>query len=183
MAEATQSQQSLEGRRAIVTGGGSGIGAELVSQLVDGGAEVLAADIDASGLEAVAASTGASTMVVDVADGEGANMAMLAEAVAAFGGVDLVFLNAGILGRPIADQGSPYTVAALDASRYEGVPRERGALDAHRELHHAAQRLEVAELDLVGASAISLGSMPASPDSSRPSPSPSSSARGSTSSP
>lgn len=121
MAEATRSGQSLQARRAIVTGGGSGIGAELVSQLVAGGAKVLAADLDARGLEAVTAATGASTMVLDVADGEGANMAMVAEAVAALGGVDLVFLNAGILGRPIGDQGSPYTVAALDASRYRAV--------------------------------------------------------------
>src|SRR3954447_16130106 len=30
----------------------------------------------------------------------------------------------------------------------ERVPRECGALDAHRELHHPLQRLEVAEVDL-----------------------------------
>jgi NAD(P)-dependent dehydrogenase (short-subunit alcohol dehydrogenase family) len=121
MAEASRPAQSVEGMRAVVTGGGSGIGAELVSQLVHGGAKVLAADLDARGLEAVAAATGASTMVVDVADGQGANTAMLAEAVAALGGVDLVFLNAGILGRPIADQGAPYTVADLDSERYRAV--------------------------------------------------------------
>jgi NAD(P)-dependent dehydrogenase (short-subunit alcohol dehydrogenase family) len=119
MAEA--SAPSLDARRAIVTGGGSGIGAELVAQLVAGGAAVLAADLDAAGLEAVAAATGASTMLVDVADGEHANTAMVAEAVAALGGVDLVFLNAGILGRPIADQGLPYTVAELDPARYRAV--------------------------------------------------------------
>ena len=54
----------------------------------------------------------------------------------------------------------------------ERVPGEGGALDAHRELHHALQRLEVAELDLVERRRRS-----ASPSS------PSSSSRGSTSSP
>ncbi len=121
MADAAGASKDLAGRRAIVTGGGSGIGAELVSSLVARGAAVLAADLDADGLDAVRAATGAATMVVDVGDGDGANGAMVAEAVSVLGGIDLVFLNVGILGRPIGDQGSSYRVGDLDPARYLAV--------------------------------------------------------------
>ena len=110
----------LAPERAVVTGGGSGIGAALVALLRADGAQVLAADVDAAGLASVAASTGAATRVVDVADAS-ANVAMIDDAVTRFGGVDLVFLNAGILGRPIGDQGSPYGPGDLDLDRYRAV--------------------------------------------------------------
>ena len=38
------------------------------------------------------------------------------------------------------------------------VPRQRGALDAHRELHHAPQRLEVAELARRGSASVGASS-------------------------
>lgn len=121
MTDVAGASADLAGRRAIVTGGGSGIGAELVGLLVARGATVLAADIDEAGLAAVSAATGAATTVVDVGAGEAANRAMVAEAEAALGGVDLAFFNAGILGRPIVEQGSQYSVAELDPDRYRAA--------------------------------------------------------------
>jgi len=51
------------GRRAILTGGASGIGAALVRRLRDGGADVLAADVDGAALAAIAEATGVTTAV------------------------------------------------------------------------------------------------------------------------
>ncbi|MFD7136562.1 2,3-dihydro-2,3-dihydroxybenzoate dehydrogenase [Streptomyces sp. NPDC059894] len=45
----------LEGRLALVTGAGRGIGAAVVAALVEEGARVLATDLDAAGVEALAA--------------------------------------------------------------------------------------------------------------------------------
>lgn len=45
----------FEGRKALVTGGGSGIGAAIVSRLAAEGASVFIGDIDMKGAERVAA--------------------------------------------------------------------------------------------------------------------------------
>jgi NAD(P)-dependent dehydrogenase (short-subunit alcohol dehydrogenase family) len=150
---------ALAGRRAIVTGGGSGIGAALVAQLSAGGATVLAADLDAAGLERVAAATGAATMIVDVADGE-ANAAMVAEAADVCGGVDLVFLNAGILGRPIADQGAPYLAADLDPARYRAV----AAVNVDGVVHGTLAAARAMRSGAIVATASAAGLVPWPPD-------------------
>jgi NAD(P)-dependent dehydrogenase (short-subunit alcohol dehydrogenase family) len=110
----------LEGKRAIVTGGGSGMGAALVTLLCKDGASVLAADVNEAGLEAVAAATGCTTRRTDITS-ETENVAMVEAAVARFGGLDLVFLNAGILGRPIPDQMEPLTDVASVGHGYRAV--------------------------------------------------------------
>lgn len=110
----------LSARIAIVTGGGSGIGADLARRLTAAGASVLAADVDAAALTAIAEETGCATRQVDVTDPV-ANEAMVADAVERFGGLNLAFLNAGILGRPITDQGSTYGPGDLDLERYRTV--------------------------------------------------------------
>lgn len=89
-------------RVALVTGGASGIGRAAALQFAAAGAEVVVADIDATGAaetaKLVTASGGrAEPVSVDVADAESVE-AMVAKAVEAFGGLHLAFNNAGIVG-------------------------------------------------------------------------------------
>ncbi|WP_433567823.1 3-hydroxybutyrate dehydrogenase [Nocardia sp. CA-151230] len=58
----------LAGRRALVTGGASGIGAACARELSARGAEVTVADIDGEGAEKVAAEFGGRTWQVDLSD-------------------------------------------------------------------------------------------------------------------
>jgi NAD(P)-dependent dehydrogenase (short-subunit alcohol dehydrogenase family) len=58
---------SYEGRRAIVTGAGSGIGQQVALQLLEAGARVTAVDINEAGLEPVRAA-GGEGLVADLAD-------------------------------------------------------------------------------------------------------------------
>lgn len=58
----------LDGRRALVTGAASGIGAACARALAGAGAHVIAADVDAAGAAAIAAQTGGEPWVVDLAD-------------------------------------------------------------------------------------------------------------------
>jgi 3-hydroxybutyrate dehydrogenase len=59
---------SLEGRRALVTGGASGIGLACVRRLAAAGAQVTVADIDGAAATTVAAEVGGSAWEVDLTD-------------------------------------------------------------------------------------------------------------------
>ncbi|MFL6157125.1 MAG: SDR family oxidoreductase [Marmoricola sp.] len=76
---------SYAGSTAIVTGGGSGIGAALVAALRDAGAVVISADLE----------PGADGVKLDVTDGASVQ-ALVDEVVAEHGRLDLMFNNAGI---------------------------------------------------------------------------------------
>lgn len=89
-----------EGRVAIVTGGGSGIGLATATELAGEGARVCVADIDLGAAESVAkriaeAGGDAFACAVDVTN-EAANREMVEQTVARYGAVHLVHLNAGI---------------------------------------------------------------------------------------
>ena len=91
---------AFAGRVAIVTGGGSGIGAALVRALAARGTAIVIADIDEAGAESVAGSVAAgggqvSTAVLDVRDADAVS-ALVHEVAAEHGGLDLIFNNAGI---------------------------------------------------------------------------------------
>ena len=60
--------RTLEGRRAVVTGGGNGIGAACARELAARGAHVVVADRDEAAASAVAAETGGEAWVVDLDD-------------------------------------------------------------------------------------------------------------------
>jgi NAD(P)-dependent dehydrogenase (short-subunit alcohol dehydrogenase family) len=86
-------QQTLKGRRALVTGGASGIGLAASKALAARGAHVVVADLDREGAEAAAAELGGSAWVVDLLDQEAVTDERLAEAL---DGVDILVNNAGI---------------------------------------------------------------------------------------
>ena len=80
----------LQGARAIVTGGASGIGAACVAQLREAGARVVVLDlVETAGAD--------GSLRVDVGD-EDAAVAGVAQAVARLGGLDVAVLCAGVGG-------------------------------------------------------------------------------------
>ena len=87
----------LEGKVAIVTGGAGGIGQATAALLVDEGARVVIGDVDAARGRAVAESMGdaAAFTETDVSDADQVQ-ALVDLAVDRFGGLDIMFNNAGI---------------------------------------------------------------------------------------
>jgi NAD(P)-dependent dehydrogenase (short-subunit alcohol dehydrogenase family) len=100
----------LEGKRAIVTGAGSGIGRAAARLFAEEGATVLAVDLNADGVaetvegrDRMTAETGDVSSEEYVADS-------IRNFVDAHGGIDIVFANAGISGGwvPLSDQTPDY---------------------------------------------------------------------------
>ncbi|MBB5954257.1 NAD(P)-dependent dehydrogenase (short-subunit alcohol dehydrogenase family) [Saccharothrix tamanrassetensis] len=87
--------QRLEGRVAVVTGGGSGIGLASVRRLASEGARVVVADVDAGAGEAAADEVGGLFVRVDVTDEEQVS-ALYQTTVDTCGSLDVAFNNAGI---------------------------------------------------------------------------------------
>ncbi len=85
----------VEGARAVVTGGASGIGLAAARRLAEEGAVVTVLDRDADGAARAADAVGGHAVVVDVAGTE-AMAAAVDEAASTMGGLTTVFLNAGI---------------------------------------------------------------------------------------
>ena len=100
----------LDGKVALVTGSGRGIGREIALQMAAAGAKILVNDVGAS-LDGQGSDPGPGTEVVDtiraaggvaelntgsVADAD-ASRAMVGQAIGAFGQLDIVVNNAGIL--------------------------------------------------------------------------------------
>ena len=90
-----------EGRRALVTGGGSGIGQATVLRMLSEGGTVVAADVSAAGLEDTVAKAGElsarlTTLTMDIGD-EASVRAGVANAIEALGGLDVLVNAAGIL--------------------------------------------------------------------------------------
>ncbi|MDN4174236.1 SDR family oxidoreductase [Nocardioides sp. SOB77] len=101
MTRTVRPEDPFTDRQALVTGGGSGIGAALVRALVDAGAHVVVADLDELAAQRVADAAGATgpgtarALRLDVTDAD-AVRAAVDDVVARAGRIDLLFNNAGI---------------------------------------------------------------------------------------
>lgn len=87
----------LDGQRAVVTGGGSGIGRATCRLMAAEGARVAVLDVDGDAAAVVAGEVGGTAHVADVTDPEGIRAAVDA-AAEALGGLSILFNNAGIGG-------------------------------------------------------------------------------------
>ena len=89
--------RSLEGRSALVTGAGRGIGAATARKLTAAGARVLVNDLDADVAEETAAGLdGAIAYPADLSDSDAGDQ-LVAAAIEEFGGLDIVVNNAGYI--------------------------------------------------------------------------------------
>ncbi|HTM83302.1 MAG TPA: SDR family oxidoreductase [Mycobacterium sp.] len=93
----------VDGRTAIVTGGGGGIGAAIGAELAGHGARVVLADLDETAARAAAEAINAAQPGAAVAAGADVSQSaaisgLIGLAQDNFGPVDLYFANAGVLG-------------------------------------------------------------------------------------
>jgi NAD(P)-dependent dehydrogenase (short-subunit alcohol dehydrogenase family) len=84
----------LEGKRAVVTGGGSGIGRATCRRMAEEGARVAVFDIDGDSAATTAKEIGGSSYAVDVGDPEAMKVAV-DDAAAELDGLSIIFNNAG----------------------------------------------------------------------------------------
>lgn len=96
---------NLDGVRAVINGGGQGIGAAIARGLAESGARVVIGDLNEDRAQAVAAEIGSSACAVRVDVRDRASVrAGIGVAVTRFGGLDAMFNNAGIAQvRPFLD--------------------------------------------------------------------------------
>ncbi len=90
----------LEGKSAVVTGGGSGFGAGICRKFAEEGARVMVADINMDAAQGIADEIGGAAFDVDVASAAGVE-AMIQAALKTFGTVDILVNNAGITHFPM----------------------------------------------------------------------------------
>ena len=94
----------LDGKRAIVTGAGSGIGRASALRFAAEGARVLAVDLAQAGVEQTVAEIArgggrAEAVAADAAD-DATVAALVARCVTDWGGLEAVYANAGVSGAP-----------------------------------------------------------------------------------
>ena len=94
----------LDGRLALITGGGSGIGEGIARAMAANGARVIVADVNAAGAQRVAAAIGGDTAnyVLDVTD-RAACDALAASIQRDIGPISILVNNAGIIRRGKVD--------------------------------------------------------------------------------
>jgi len=93
----------LAGRKILITGGGSGIGAAAARRFVAEGARIFIMGLDPAPLEEVAAETGAGALVVDLRNAA-ATQEAVEEAFRHMNGLNGIVCNAGVsLSKPFAE--------------------------------------------------------------------------------
>ncbi|MES2289082.1 MAG: SDR family oxidoreductase [Pseudomonadota bacterium] len=103
----------LDGRLAVITGAASGIGLETARFLIEAGATVVMADIDAGQVETRAAEIGAHGFVVDLTDRQA--ISSLTEFARAIAPIDIWANIAGI--------GAMFHIVEATASDYDRIVR------------------------------------------------------------
>ncbi len=119
--------QQLQGKVAVITGAASGIGLATVERFIDEGAQVIAADIQDQAGQALHARMGGKLRYVHCDVTQPAQIkAAIDLAAAHFGGLDILFSNAGAVGSTTGVQdwdadGWDYTQALLLRSVVAGA--------------------------------------------------------------
>ena len=111
----------LDGKVAVITGAGGGMGADAAVLFSEEGAQVCVADVNLEAAEQVAAQArDAFAVQVDVASGDSVQ-AMYAATAERFGGIDVLYNNAGISpaddDSSLARKSAPFTISRGFASR------------------------------------------------------------------
>ena len=96
----------LEGRVAVVTGGGSGIGKAICLRLAENGAKVAVLDVNEDAAAQAADAAGGAAVHADVSDSASVDAA-LAQAESALGPVDVWVNNAGVAAAAQAERVNP----------------------------------------------------------------------------
>jgi NAD(P)-dependent dehydrogenase (short-subunit alcohol dehydrogenase family) len=126
--------RDFEGLKAVVTGGGSGIGAATARLLANRGAAVAVLDLD----PAPAIAAGLHGFQADVAD-DASVRAAVAAALDALGGLDVLVNNAGIgAAGTVEDNPDEQWLKVYDVNVVGMVRVTRAALPALRRSEHAA---------------------------------------------
>ena len=133
------SEPRMAGRRALITGGGGGIGAATARVFVQEGAAVLLVDADAQALARTQAAllqahpdARVLTVAADVSD-EAAAQAAVDQATAAWGGLDALVNNAAMRNYSAAANATPAEWQAMVAVNLVGMSNYcRAALPALR---------------------------------------------------
>ncbi|WP_425908190.1 SDR family oxidoreductase [Nitrobacter sp. TKz-YC02] len=87
----------LTGKRALITGGTSGIGLETARQFIGEGARVAVTGTNPETLETARKALGPEVLVIKADAADVAGQKALADAIKqAFGGLDIIFVNAGV---------------------------------------------------------------------------------------
>jgi meso-butanediol dehydrogenase / (S,S)-butanediol dehydrogenase / diacetyl reductase len=110
----------LEGQRAVITGGASGIGRATAARMVEEGAAVAIIDISADAAHEFAREIGATAHVADVTDAEGLGAAV-DDAAVAMGGITTLFNNAGIGNQSPLHEWAPEEWGRMMAVNLTGV--------------------------------------------------------------
>ncbi len=116
----------LEGRIALITGAGSGLGAAFARRLAADGAHVVVTDLDQASAASVAAEVGGESVVFDVTDSAAFDAAVDAT-VARHGRLDIVVNNAGIAPAPNHERFAQGL--ANQQAKLEGRPQDMVPLD------------------------------------------------------
>ena len=111
----------LKGKRALITGGTTGIGLETAKQFLSEGARVAITGTNPATLEAAIAELGPDVVALRSDAGDVAAQAALAAKIGeAFGGLDILFVNAGIASFGPIDQLDEATYDRMFAVNLKG---------------------------------------------------------------
>ena len=143
--------QQLEGRVAIVTGGGSGIGRGICKVLAARGAAVMVVDLDGEAAGVTAQEIGADGIRAAHFQADVTDRASLDDAAAQvmdlYGQIDICVANAGVIGGPGFTERRDYTDDDWDATQsvnLRGVVNTNDAIKAHMIEHGAGRIINIA---------------------------------------
>lgn len=130
----------FEGLTAVVTGGASGIGAAIVSRLLDAGARVAVLDLNVE-----SADSRSSAFLADVSDDASVRNA-IDSVVENFGGIDIVVNNAGIGAQGTVEDNDDAEWARVLSINVTGMARVSRAALPHLRASAAAAIVNVSSI-------------------------------------